>query len=431
MFTLNRLFILLITTASLAACSGGSDRKQENACVASGEELFECIEHDDFMNYQGQQTALSKRIARCTIIEFISEICSLSDLNFIANDNNINTGNDIPSKQAILNKLIVSDIWMADNFSSLLDNMPDDLYRLFASTTAIVIHRQIRPAFFLSETGAIYLDPDYLWITTAQRDSIPDTQDFRAGFSSGLSYITFYRYSKNGSYAFSQGDGSRNSLNTLYALSALLFHELAHARDFFPLDVINMASNNERPYDITLSIGYTSENLHNSYPLTDETMADIARVKFRGETASNYIRSLSASDVGSLFDQDGANDEYNYSSNAEDVAMLFEEIMMKQHYDIDRELAFVTALKSSPQYCEDYRWDYTVINRFSDNNVLNRVALVVDDLLPVNSSSSIINSPPNDGIFTWCQGSLSSYYSDSVNNSRGLKEPIPKMDYWH
>ncbi len=82
------LIILLLSVAILGACSGGDD-KGSSACVADGEQLFDCVERDDFKNYQGHRTSLSQRIAECTIIEYISEICSISTLNFIANDNAI------------------------------------------------------------------------------------------------------------------------------------------------------------------------------------------------------------------------------------------------------------------------------------------------------------------------------------------------------
>lgn len=387
-------FIILI----LSACGSSSDEKE---CDPSAG-LFSCINASDFTDATGQSTPQSREIVDCTIIQYVDEVCPLASLNFIANDAGLILDDDKPSKQEILNKLVVSDPWMSNNFSLLLDSMPDDLYRLFSSVTAIIIHRNIRPAFFLPSSGAIYLDPEYIWISESDRNQLSTVADYREAYSNDLNYISAYRYSKAGNPAFNNYEGSRTPEQTLHALSSLLFHELAHARDFFPLSVVTAANIQLNPYLMTTGSGYTSEMLKNTAPLSNQTLFDIAEVKFLGVTASNFIQSLTATQVGNLFDSDSANDEYNYTSLAEDVAMLFEEAMMKQHYGIDRELAFITPLIDTPSYCEDYSWDYSVINRFSETNVLNRVSLVINDLLPINTSAEFLNNF-DAGTFTWCQ----------------------------
>lgn len=426
------LFFSLLLTACGGSSSGDSksdnndpggpviDNEQATDCTSSSSyQEFSCVNIEDFIAANGIATNQSKQIANCTILDANDQACKLSTLDFIANTSTT------PTKQQILDKLIVSHQWMADNFSQFLDSMPDDMYNLFGSVTSIVIHSDIRPAFFWGETGAIYLDPEYLWITQEELDTISKEEDYRSSFDDDLSFFNFWRYTKNGSYAFSS-NGQRSQTQAVYALSALLFHELAHARDFFPTDQIASATSNNTPAEI-ITLDGSSTTLSFVYPLTSDTMFDLAKVQYHGETATNNLIALSASEVGSIFEADGASANYSYSSHYEDTASIFEETMMKIHYDIDRETAFITELNNTPESCDDYAIGWSDVNRFMNNNVAHRAKLAIDALLPAHSHDSFFANLVSDGSFTWCAE------ISPEKTARGIGSRSDKLtiDFWH
>ncbi len=391
-------WLLIVLTLLLCGCFGGDDNEYTGCINSSDYQDFECINLKDFKNADGESTTESQTIANCTILSSTDSPCDLNTLPFIAAESTT------PSKAQIMSRLIVSHAWMAENFSAMLDNMPPDMYNLFASVTAIVIHDEIRPAFFWSDTGAIYIDPYYLWTTEAQYNTISLDPDYRSDFGDELNFISLTRYTKNGAYAFATGN-DRSETQTLYALSAVLFHELAHARDAFPVSVIVAPLGSSTPANIETAHHNQriSVTLEQDLPLQDATMFDLADVMYQGSNPSAYLISLSASDVGAFLEADVANDDYAYSSIYEDTAMLFEEVMMKIHYDIDREMVYATPLNDDQSSCDDFSFDWTYINRYADVGVIPRVTYVVDGLLPGHTHTVFLNNPVADGVFSWCE----------------------------
>ena len=87
-------------------------------------------------------------------------------------------------------------------------------------------------------TGAIYLDPDDLWLTPSQRDTINEAPDYRSNFGDDLNFVMPWRYVKDNQYASLgvpitvRADRTLAQINP--DLAFLLYHEPAHANDFFP-----------------------------------------------------------------------------------------------------------------------------------------------------------------------------------------------------
>lgn len=429
-----KISLTIIALCLLSACDNGNPKNPNVhpniADSSSDDSLFAKVHRADFINYAGNKTALSQLLADCSIINLDArdEPCKLSTLDFLSSEG------PIPSKQQILERLIVSDPWMADNFSHLLDEMPDDMYQLFGSTTAIVIHREIRPAFFWSTTGAIYLDPAYLWLTPQQLESISHEPDYRAEFGSELAFMDLTTYSLAGKSIFSNAGDNRSQTDALYLLSALLFHELAHANDFFPAaQILNTNKSNTPAQTISLN-ALTSQKLLDTYPLLDETWHKLALVMFAGFVPLEELSSLSALEAASLFDVDGANANYNYfvhpdnSSDLhfEDTAMLFEEVMLKIHFDINRELIFTTPLSDEIKTFEDIRVDSFTINRYRQPQVLERAELVVNQLLPEHQHSEFFANPPAQAV--------QHYYplpNEGKTRSKVQSKKVITSHYWH
>ena len=68
---------------------------------------------------------------------------------------------------------------MAVRMREVLTQMPPELLLIMRGVTAIVISYDIRPSFYWQGTGAIYIDPERLWLTTAEQSTIDQTPDYR------------------------------------------------------------------------------------------------------------------------------------------------------------------------------------------------------------------------------------------------------------
>ena len=116
----------------------------------------------------------------------------------------------------------------------------------------------------------------------------------------------------------------------------------------------------------------------------------------------------SAADIGGWFDPDLANDLYAYSSQYEDLAMLFEEMMMYVNYGISRDVAFTTVpTEDDPDVtCSDYVVRWGVRNRIGAPQVVPRLQRVLEELLPDRDFTAELLGLPTPTPMTagrdWC-----------------------------
>ena len=242
-----------------------------------------------------------------------------------------------------------------------------------------MISYDIRPSFYSPETAAIYIDPDSIWLTQEEQITIDTTPDYRSEFSSELQF-TFLRRNVDGNTdlrSFSR------SLNTVSLRTAdLLFHELAHANDFASPDRIDTINVSQAIVSALLgsSDQFPSTYLKNTLPLSSGRMFSLAEVSFRGNTATAFQKNLSAESVSGDFSADVANDYYAYTSQYEDLAMLFEEAMMYYSFGVSRDIAFTNAPDGN--FCDDYIVAWGLRNRIGDATIQARAMFAVNALLP-------------------------------------------------
>jgi len=335
-----------------------------------------------------------------------SHSCKLSQLPLLAQQTSNPSLNDIESR------LLVSHHWMGERFMEILESLPDDIPVLMGSITAIVIASNIRPSFYTTETGAIYLDPNYLWLSEEEKNTISNQVDFRSGFANELNFTSLWRYlDPNGAWArLPNSDRQIDDLS--FPLARLLYHELAHANTFFPMASLNsitldntivQAANEVIDYNIAIK-------LNDFKTLNSELMLDLSEVMFQGKKATSAQKSLTATEVANAFSSDRATDDYAYVSYDpereifyEDVALLFEELMAKHHFNHDREIAYTNAANSSS--CADYVIAWGQTGRIGHSDAKSAVRLVADNILPLNNLGPYIDSLANpiqtQGI-NWC-----------------------------
>jgi len=325
-----------------------------------------------------------------------STTCRFDELPLIAQDTTT------PSTDDIMNRVVASHHWMGLRFKEFLQNSDPhhDFKNLLRATTAIVISSDIRPSYYWAVTGAIHLDANNLWLTPDERDTINQAPDFRASFGESLNFVMPWRYVKNNQYAsFYYPEDvrvNRDAADGVSQLAALMYHELAHANDYFPASIWASLNSSDRILDNVSKrqqdVGIDSDGLTTALPLNGEEMYRLAQVRFHGETATESEKNYRPSDVAVFFSPEHAPQFYNYSSAREDYAMLFDAFMMKARFNVDRDIA----VTNKPQNLgEDYLVIWGQRGRIGELNIKPRVEYVTRRILPdFSAAADIINNLP-------------------------------------
>lgn len=343
-------------------------------------------------------TYSNQQIAPCNI---------LNELPFISQDSQ-------PDPiDTIMDRVVVSHDWMGQNFETFLRAQTNtDFVELLQSVTAVIISYDIRPAYYSGYIGAIYIDPEYLWLTSAQRDTINETPDFRSNFGEDLNYLSPYRYVKDNAYAgeyIEKGNQTNRSMDNMsYNLADLLYHELAHANDYYPQSIhttLQGPSLREEFDRRFASNDMPSSQLQLRYPLLSDEMYGLAKVQYAGESANSTQKAYTPSDVAEFFANDLANDDYAYSSKREDVAMLFEEIMMSHRYGILRDIAITD--KPEVQTSSTITVEWGVRGRVGQAELRDRASYVLGQMLPDINTQLVMDGLPEPVALvkgqTWAQ----------------------------
>jgi len=316
----------------------------------------------------------------------------------------------------IMTRLVVSHDWMGARFQALLTRLPAEIITLMGSVTAIVIADNIRPSFYWTGSGAIYLDPADLWLSNEEKSTIQTGADYRDDFADQLAYDFFYRFIKDGQYAYFyyplDGAAERSIEDIIVPMASLLFHELAHANDFMPQQLLSSLdlSQTTRSELNRLAAQRLNIELAISYPLSSEELFDHAAILYLGKQATEQQKSDSGAYLGSLMQEEGANHLYSYSNKAEDVAMLFQASMLKKIFDIDMDSAFVINPQSDSLNCADYLVSWGKRNRIANKLSKPRAQFVTRRLLPASDFNDFFDSLESEQTFpaeiNWCNTRL-------------------------
>ena len=356
--------------------------------------VSERVSADSLRPYNAQ-SPWADTLVDCATASNPFSLCSMSELPYLG------TEKTNPSVSDIMKRTVVSHAWMGLRFSQVLQQLPPELLKMFRGITAIVISSDIRPAFFTAVTGAIYLDPQDLWLTPAERQSIDWTPDYRTGFGNDLLFISasYYLEGDAPAWYFSSDypEGVTRSIADIERpLAWLLSHELAHANDAVPPALLPLASSDESPIDIYYSRQSQSATatLDSTYPLYSELLKKVGGVLFHGEIADNEVLELTARHAGLEFQSDSANAMYAYSTPREDTASLVEEVLMSYFYGVDKLEAFMDVPPEQDPSCNDYIMRWGSVNRVSEPDIIERARLVLSSILDEADVSDYLNTVP-------------------------------------
>ena len=361
--------------------------------------------------------------------------CNLAKLPFIG------TEYLAPSIEDLMTRVLVSHRWMGDNLKALLERLPEDALLLARSLTGIVVASDIRPAHYRPDTGAIYLDADFLWRTPEQLAVVTQEPDYRAAFARKLQFLMPWRFVRNNQrFTVSTADGTRNIDDVAIYLGYLLFHELSHAADFAPAAKLGEFAASMTVLEALQSAWpWPSSRLTRDHPLRSNLLKELAAVSFVGVEPTPEQAALLPGDLVDEFSSDGAVDYYSYSSQFEDLADLHTAALMSRHFGQETDTAIT-------DYPLDEGTDLTVAwgqrGRMTDPNVIDRTRWIARNLYPGDAhamESYLINRPrplqmrPGD---TWTEniileggGSFSSKappaHPTQAADSRSARQGIP------
>lgn len=316
-----------------------------------------------------------------------NNLCTLGRLPILGTE----TRGELPTVEQVMARVLVSNDWMGQRFEAFLreQDVNGDFRRLLNATTAIVIGGRVRPAFYWSATGAIYLDADYLWQTAAERDTVSEAPDPRSDYGNDLAYAMLWRYVQGNKSAGGRSAvlerASRDSAALIPALGRLLYHELTHANDFLPPRVQLLLNTGLRVYE-AVPANTASEQLRTQLPFYSQQMVDLGRVQFFGVASTAVQRSYQPADIVGFFSSDRVTDDYSYSWPTgqsvprEDAAMLAEEALMQLRHGVLRDVAVTPQFLSGASADQTVSWGQR--GRVGDAAIKPRVALVLAQTMP-------------------------------------------------
>jgi len=318
---------------------------------------------------------------RCVLVDSIEESCPLSTLPFIG------TGDRDPTHAEIFDRLLVTHDWMGQRFAELLVDAPDELVRLFGSTTAIVIGSHVRPSNYSSLHGAIQLDPALLWLSRDEKRTVSTEADYRSGFGADLQFMFFSRWAIGETRAwtfFDLADDSERQLSDIrLPTMQLLYHELAHANDFMPRDQLSRLDPGDTVYEAIHEgdFEWLNQQLARDWPLTSNELKTLAAVRYRGEQPGDSQLSVQADYAGALMNGDAAARFYSYHTDAEDLATAFAMAMMYRHHGVNLNIGYVVKPADLDNVtCDDLEVGWGVRNRLADPAVLRRSVRLLERL---------------------------------------------------
>jgi len=418
-----KILVLLGMVGTLVACGGGGGGS------STASQATPVINNNipEYLYAYDKSSRYSSIIEDCVLAETRLDACYLSDLPLIGQHKTT------ISRADVAERLVISHDWMGERFMALLDELPDEIVQMFGALSAVVIAYDIRPSYYWRLTNTIYLDPADLWLTNEEKATIAVDPDYRSGFGNSLQFISTWDYMDGRYLAWDyyplDGTEERTLQDIIAPNAQLILHELSHANDVFPPALWSSIDHSKKPDLAAQDIinDWASTRLDAFYPLRSDLLYRVADVLFYGEDPDEEILDLSASTLGIEFSSDSANDDYNYASIREDVAMLFEEAMMWHLFSMDRVNAYLDVPSVDDPICDDYLTGWGQRARISQPSLAPRLRMVIEHILPSANVDEIIDGLPTTIEFT--QGIS---YCDNIiasSDQRDLISPVvPKFD---
>jgi hypothetical protein len=364
--------------------------KETNKACIKRTKLTEGISPSDFSQSTNLHAKDFNTILSCTLTTSESSRCSFEELDFLIKNKPLTIS-------AIHERVIATDAWMQNNFKTLLAKMPNAMLALFGSITAVIIHPSVEFGFFSPSNGALFISPKLLALTQAEKNTAIERHNalFFCQKPRPWPYHYYSRYLLTDKTAFDDQlatdktwrnvpDFNSQQLSLIdqstYALASVLFHELAHANDFFPADALTFRNQYSSPAqwlkqnDLSITESLLITNSSN-------VLKDAAKTHFEHKQPTDLLTSTSIESMALEFSRHPISDLYGHLAPAEGMAILFEEWAMKVFFNLDREVAFIEPINPEQQGCSNLIFHQGQINRLLDNERLSKATNIAKSLL--------------------------------------------------
>jgi hypothetical protein len=303
---------------------------------------------------------------------------------------------DAPTLDEVMERVLVAEPWMAEQLRSVLQRLPPETLRLFRSVTGVLVG-PVRPSFYTTGTGALYLDSLYLARDGVELGDVDtDTPDFRADFGNGLRFEIPFRY-VSGDRQVGSGDLAVGTRQGAFLLTSLvLYHELAHAADFFPPDRLAAVDRGTPIAEVRFPGERISDDLRVNLPLRSSVLRGAAGVRFLGDAPTDAERALTPEEIADEFALDGAVDFYAYATPFEDLATTAEAFWARHALGLERDVVVIPRV-AAPERCTDLPVIWGMRDRILEPGVLERLRIVLGRVLP--EASDALLSSFGDGAF--------------------------------
>lgn len=385
---ITKLVLLSLITAFGCSKKSSIPVNHDTEALSANDEFFL---HPEEVTLYNTNQANAKKIKDCAFAVEEKNSCAVSDSPLLG------IGKEKITVTDILNRTMASQASYIATFRNILSSMPSESLQMFGSVNAIVISERIVPSFYHYGSGAIYLSSSYFWKTREEKALIK-SKDYRADFGNELLFSDSTDYIKNGVSMYGATTIPRSESVIAPQLIRLLYHELAHANDFFPKSyysspimdksasyykVTNDRWDNERIISQKMNTTLASNLLHK-----------IGSVLYQGEKADQEVLSTTGHAIADEFKNDVAADMYGYSTPREDFAMLVEQSMFYHHYKYSAYTVFIKYPHTNFKIPQDY--DYPIAggikNKIADPKVKERAQFALDKIFDLDYSQRIIGS---------------------------------------
>lgn len=300
--------------------------------------------------------------------------------------------------ESIMKRTLVSHPFLGEAFREVLLRLKPETLEMFGAVSAIVISDLINPSFYLNDSGAIYLSGRYFWRTPEERKLVTQVIDGRSSAVFSLPYLFDSDYVVNGqSIETRESDSHRTYEEIARIVSRLLFHELAHANDYFERSFYRSEDFNEhKTYDELAYERYsTSKLISQRLPVhvKSEILIKAGQIWFQGEKATEEDKKTTVETIIKEFTNDVASDVYAYSTHHEDLAMLTEEALMLTLLNYSRYVAIVQLPHADYKPTPEFAWpiSWAVKKRIADPVIKPRAIFAVENVLNKNLAQKVKN----------------------------------------
>lgn len=316
---------------------------------ASSEDLFS---NPDELILNNPNHANALNLKRCALINTDEASCKFSESPLIGLNKEKITINDV------LDKTMASKKYYLEAFKNALKYMPEETLIMFGSVNAIVISERISPSFYSFQTGAIYINADYLWRSAEEKAIATAKKDFRDSFGSTLSFSEDADYYKNGESLYKTNQQkSRTEKELAPNLVKLLFHELSHANDFFPRSFYTSAEINLNKTYIEVATSRADHGLLLSQRLrlSSYLLESMAEILYFGRAPTDTELNMNPKYLINDFLASEASDLYAYTNSREDLAMLVENNLMYYYFKYSPTTVFIRYPKPNFTIPKNYK----------------------------------------------------------------------------